>query len=294
MITSVIPKSATNRTGLVEVRNNNFKEGQVAVVFGMGIGERGSGSQADLNRVAYTGYFNLKNDPQSFAAATDNFTFNIVAPQTVDNYAHGEYRDAYNYAINVLKADPNNIHLVVVSNGGYGLARWTAIQDPELLKLFATITPFVMGPGTQPGTAKALADSGRPIWFFTSANDHSGPDGTNSGTSFQVTDDLFNEIKAMTSNVWETKFNDRGHGGTFTTVASAWGNPKGKPGAWSLTVPGTGTIPKYPWYQFLLNNSLDKPIRTPLDPPQPVTAPVPVVKVPKFILYEDGSWEAVK
>jgi hypothetical protein len=300
----IIPKGTNgSKFGFVIVKNNEYKPGQMAICFLHGLGECGDGSAAALRKLSTTGYFNQANDPQSFAAATDYFKFNIVAIQTASNsfYSSGEIREAYNYALRVLLADSLQIHLAGNSLGGFGISRESS-KDPELPKLFSTISFFCMGPGILANSAKNLAASGRPIWMWTSADDHNKDAngiGTNSGTSFQVTDDLYAAIKAAGGNVWETKYLHKGHS-AFTAVAGAWGAAKGQPGAWwpVSTAIATGlNVIKVTWYAWLMNNPKGS-VKDPLQPyiPVPITIPpipdsIPLRR-PLFILFSDSTWSS--
>jgi hypothetical protein len=285
-----VPKDATHPYGAVVVKSD--KQTNIWIEMLPGIGERGSGSATDLRKIAYWGGFNSSTSPESFFKAADYFGFNIILVQTANNYERGEIRYGYEYAMSQ-GADINQIHLAGNSLGGYGIAQ-VVHMDAELPKLFATISIFVMGPGTATNTAKHLAESQRPIWFFSSADD------TKSGTNVSVTDKLYEAVKELGGQVWYTRYLTKGHS-AFTAVAGAWGTARGQAGGWIVATAGSATElnnPAVTWYQWMFNNRLNGPVKSPLDPFVPYMPPVdpidPIPKKPVFILYEDGTWEAVK
>ncbi|HRE52215.1 MAG TPA: hypothetical protein PK339_12385 [Flavitalea sp.] len=276
------PKSGANTFGIVSVKKNNFAPGQPAIIFLHGIGERGDGSQAGLNKLANWGGVNLKGDKYSLFAATDAFGFNIVCVQTASEYQYGEINYAVDYAIKELKADPNQVHVIANSLGGFGLAR-EAGKDPALPKRFASMLIIVMGNGTGANTAKNIADSKVPTWFMTASDD------TKSGTNPDVTRKLFSAVDAAGGNTWLTDWPTGGHG-MLTRAVGSWYPPLG----WSMPA-AKGTSPVMPIYKWMLNNRKGGAVKTPTDPyvpfmPEPVKLPA---KEPAYILYNDGTWSPV-
>lgn len=291
-----VPKAGAGTFGLVLVQPD--KASNVWVIMLPGIGERGNGSDADLQKIAkWKGYAELH-------AATDHFGFNIVFVQTTGNYESGEVQFAYDF-IQAAGGDTRQIHLAGNSLGAFGIARF-AHQQPAELSKFATISFFVMGPGTQPNTAKNLAASKRPIWMFSSADD------TKDGTSPKVTDDLYAAIKAAGGNVWYTRYLTKAHN-AGSAVWGAWHTAKGQVGGWKVANAATATElnnPAVSWFDWFLGNYLTGPINSPLVvgiklPPAtgpltpgiklpPATEPLQPVKPGKKVLielYEDGTWK---
>lgn len=280
-----VPKDAANKFGIVAVKQNKFAYDQPVVIFLAGIGERGDGSKAGLSKIANWNGINLKNDQHSFFAATDAFGFNIVCVQTASEYQNGEIFHAVSYAVRVLGADANQIHLVANSLGGFGFAREVS-KDASLARHFASIAMVVMGPGTGANTAKNIAASGVPIWFFTSSDD------TKNGTNPDVTRKLFKDVVAAGGNAWLTEWTSGGHN-VLTRVVGAWFPPLGWKIPWAM-----GTNAVVPLYQWQQNNKRGYPVKAPtdpFDPPKvifvPTPAPVPVpTKRAMYIIWSDGTW----
>jgi hypothetical protein len=293
MTIEYIPKDATHPFGAVIVKNDKYAPGQPCIQFNHGIKERGSGSKVDLSKIGKWAGF---GGPGSLATATDVFGFNIVAIQTAHDYENGEIPYGVTVAKDYLQADPNRIYFLGHSLGMFGFSVEVS-KDASIATPYAVIIGSAMGPGNRANTAKNIAASGRPVWLFTSAIDHdkdANGIGTDSGTSFEETDNLYNALKALNAPVWETKYNSRDHNGVLSIIVGGIGKAHG---SWSFMNTSIATGLNNPksdnLFDWLLSNSLDKPIHTPLDAPVPVTAPVPE-KVAKFILYEDGTWSPVQ
>lgn len=280
-----VPKDAAHKFGVVDIRANDYKAGKPTFVFLHGIGERGSGSFSDLNRIATWGGI------QYMFQATDVFDFNIVCVQTSSNYQYGEIQYAVEYAIKEQGADPDRIYTVNNSLGGYGFAQQSGV-DPSLPKLFAAIIQVVMGPGETTNTALNIANSKTPIWFFSSADD------LTSGTTVYKTDTLYNRVVRMGGNAWFTRWVKGGHG----VISRVAGSYYKAPNNWKLSICETGysisaTIfcnPPASIYAWALANKRGAPIVPPtmvVPIPEPLPLPKPEKKLIKVIeMYSDSTF----
>lgn len=290
-----VPKDATHKFGLVVVLRDGYKAGDPFIMFNHGIGERGSGSYADLGRIVTWG------GVQYMWGATDIFGFNAVAVQTSSNYQYGEIQYAIQYVIDSLKGDVNRISTINNSLGGYGFAQQSGV-DPTLPGRYAAICQVVMGPGENAGTSKNIANSKTPIWFFSSADD------LTSGTTVYVTDTLYNRVKRLGGNAWYTRWVKGGHGVISRVVGSYYQAPNN----WKLSICETGysisaTIfcnPLNSVYTWALANRRGTPVIPPTGvivppavvvPPDIIVPPAPVILEPKLIktiqFYDNGTFK---
>lgn len=272
----LIPKNTDgNKFNMAAWVNDHTGPGQEWLFVIPGIGEQ---ERYGILQLANAGvYIDIRNN-------VDKLNVNALTIQTVDNYAHGEFNDGYNYIKTKLQANPDKIHLVCLSNGGYGMLHWLCTQHPELLKLFATITVIVSGPGIQPASAQALANCGRPVYFISSKNDVTtyNPDGSKksgSGTSYTVTQQIYDQVKALGGICYLTMYDPGyGHAPTATKVWAATGHKYGGP---EMPLGATGTIPAMTWWDWIKANSLSTPIIAPdntIHVPVPVPAPARKIK----------------
>jgi predicted esterase len=279
-----VPKDATHKFGLVVVLRDGFKAGEPFILFNHGIGERGSGSYADLGRLETWGGI------QYMWEATDVFGFNAVAVQTSSNYQYGEIQYAIQYVIDSLKGDPNRIGTINNSLGGYGFAQQSGV-DPSLPTKFCAIAQVVMGPGEVLATAKNIADAKRPVWFFSSADD--------SVVSVSKTDTLYNRVKRLGGNAWYTRWIKGGHGVLSRVVGSYYKLPNN----WKMAICESGytisaTIlcgPPQSVYTWILSNKVSQPaippdVIVPTLPPvsSPVVLPKKLIKTIEF--YSDSTF----
>jgi hypothetical protein len=294
MKVELFQKDATHPFPIAVFKNKNYREGQPCIQFGFGKGERTTTST--LAQAAAWPILGA-NTGTSLAMAADYFGFNIVAVQFSNIAEFGEIDYGYQQAVSYLKADPNQIHMLNHSQSGFNFSIWVA-KYPDSAKRYATITESAIGDGAQIGTAQALADSGRPIWFFTSLVDRKD------GTTPEATENLYRNVLKLNDNCWLTEFKTIDHNGILSAFVAAWGTPKGEPGGWSPINTGNAIGLNNPavksWYEWIFNNALNKSIRTPLDAPSNIeeTPPIPSpVVAPKKIvanLYDDGTWEMIK
>jgi hypothetical protein len=224
--------------------------------------------------------------------ATDLFGFNAVAVQTSSNYQYGEIQYAIKYVIDSLKGDPDRIGTINNSLGGYGFAQQSGI-DSTLPGKFCAIAQVVMGPGETIATAKNIANSKRPIWFFSAADD------LTSGTTVYKTDTLYNRVKRLDGNAWYTRWVKGGHGMISRVVGSYYKLPNN----WKLSVCAAGyntsaTIlcnTPNSVYAWVLANKRGGAIVAPDGAipltPVPAPAPVPSKKLIKIIeMYSDSTF----
>lgn len=245
---SYIPEGKDNPTGMAVISPSST-EIKAVIIFLHGIGERGDGSVPALEKLAkWGGMLNLYN-------AVDYFGIRIIAPQTSDEFQHNEINNAIDYAIKT-GADPDAIHIVANSLGGFGFAR-EADKDANLPKRLASIIMIVMGPGAGSFTAQNIAASKTPVWFFTSGDD------TKNGTSPDVTRNLFAAVTAAGGNAWLTEFANAGHA-ALGVVSGAFYTREGEPGAWKMP-PAKGTNATHSMYDFILNNRRGFPPKSPTD-----------------------------
>jgi len=258
-----VPKDASHPFGYFFVKNNSYQAGQPAIQLLHGIGERGNGSANDLRKPGTWPIF------LTLFANADRYGYNVLLAQTANNYEKGEIAYGYQQIITELQPDTNSINLYGHSLGGYGTLAESS-KNAGLLKGYNTITISSSGPGTGPNTAVNLAALGRPIWLITTAMDTGG-----SGTTFKVTDDLYAAIIAAGGIAWETKFTVPSilHNGTVSNMFA------GSPWIPINERIATGmNSPRVTWYQWILNNKLNAPIKSPMDA-YAVPAPVPVLPV---------------
>jgi dienelactone hydrolase len=265
-----VPKDAAHPYGGIDVRSHNYRPGMPGFVMLYGIGEKGNGT-TDLAKIE-----RLSNHKELCIAA-DSFDFNFFAVQTPASYLGTEIQYAIDYLINEVGSDPNRIYLLTMSNGGYGYAG-AADKYPDLSKLFAAVVQVVMGPGERTNTAKNIAASKRPHWFFVTADDDVTPP-TN-------TLNLYANAKAAGGNVYLTKWYSGKHG-VLGRVVSSWGNkkpnnwtvatckPTDKYGASEVCDPAYNNI-----YEWCFANVLGGPVYSPTQlKPAPARKPVDTVKV---------------
>jgi pimeloyl-ACP methyl ester carboxylesterase len=243
----LIPKDARHLFGMGIVTPD--KPSGMTVIYLHGIGERGDGSIPSLAKLNNWGGINLKGDSQSLFAAADHFGFNIICIQTIHDFENGEIPYAVSYAIDSLNTLKDQVHLLSFSLGGFGAAREFG-KDPELPRKFASLVFVAMGPGTIENTARNIAESKTPVWFFTSSDD------TKSGTNPDVPRNLYRDIKALGGNAWLTEWKSGGHL-ILGRVCSAWYAKRGEPGSRQLCSEedalGMNT-PAHPVFTWMQNN----------------------------------------
>jgi predicted peptidase len=154
---------------------NNMAVGNLCslVIFLHGMGERGDGSEAGLNKL-----FNSSNHKNLLAAGDAN-GFMVLAPQycpNLNNYEAGwkggtYVADCLDWAEKNLPVDLARVYLTGLSEGGGGV--WDAItRKVELSKRFAAASP-VCGIWATDCDWKAIADSHLPVWAYHAADDGS-------------------------------------------------------------------------------------------------------------------------
>ncbi|MBA4167457.1 MAG: hypothetical protein H0X41_07945 [Chitinophagaceae bacterium] len=254
-------KDASHQFGTIIYKNSNYKANQPCVVVLHAIGERGSGSLTDLRRlIGFPAFTTLLQ-------AADVFGFNITFVQTSNEYELGEIPYAYQTALLSLQADPNSMHLLAHSLGGFGLLR-----NGPALSMYATATLSASGPGLNATSAQRVA-AARQVWLFTSATD------TQNGTNPGVTDTLYARLSALGANVYETKYNNFTHNGVLSGFIAAFGQA---PNNWlpvGASIATGFSSPKTSWYGWIMNNHLVGPVKSPSISyiPNVVQGPIPPI-----------------
>lgn len=269
-----------------ETKNKNFAEGQPAIIFLPGIGERVAGDNYQLAMTTPQGTDAATQKVNRwiagyFPAGADAYTYNIVTVAPLWEYEFDEIVYAARHAREVLKA--SKVIVVANSLGMFGFSREVA-KSMEILDLVDGVISFVMGPGETTNTAPNIAKSGIPVWFYTAEND------TVSGTSPNATINLHNNILKFGGNSWLTairkdQFDAKTSHQIIGYVVPAWGtagtktvgvntplltaeNPLGR------TIANTVAKPLQSVHTWILAASKENPISpaSPLSPPTTTTS----------------------
>lgn len=163
-----VPAEGT-RVGMIVVRPAVLEEGKKypLIIFHPGIGERGSGSDLDLDK--------MKNVPVSLETGAKNYGFFLIEVQPASNYEGGETDEAYQWAKDNF---PDNIdftkaYITGLSLGGGGCQRYLSLNANAHEK-FAAAAIMCPGPNQYFVLDKnypTLANTKVPMWFFHCIDD---------------------------------------------------------------------------------------------------------------------------
>lgn len=151
--------------GYVLVKPSTMPSGTVPIIImAHGIGEAGTGSSTDLDKVQNWSGF------KGFQASVDEFKFVLIHLQTNSGYGSGEIQAGIAFAKTFSFCDVNRIHYFGVSWGGYGFLRNAAVSSTFPAN-FATITLAAPGAYSSTNIDNNIASSGRPLWILHGNND---------------------------------------------------------------------------------------------------------------------------
>jgi hypothetical protein len=265
---------------IAEVRNDNYQDGQPAILYVPGIDKRDTtGTERGLinieNSIALSGKNGNNIDPKSLYNSADHFTANILTFAAKNNYEHKEIQGALKYADEKLKSGQKGG--IFVSLGAFGLLEQSDV-DPSLPARFDAMVVIASGPGTRANTAKNIAASKTPIWFITTEGDDYA------GTHDEVTYNLHRDILAKGGVSFLTVFK----AGYFAdphviqgVIVNGWDAFFNKVG-FSPNISGQ-TVPGMSVYQFLLSNKKGMRVVAPSEKYTPGVQPAPIPAGPKLV-----------
>jgi hypothetical protein len=234
--------------GLVVIKSTKAPAKAPLLVFLHGIGERGKGTSADLDKI-------VNGLPANLKAGIEKYGFIGVAVQSDAAFTLNEPGFARSWAIKNLPVDTTRKYLTGLSWGGGGTAGFIK-SSPANAQLFDAAAPIAMTWQTNTGYEYAAA-AGIPVWIFHNINDPNG--GTLVGASTGYYDQLMAKAPRIKPAI--TLFNGpKVHGG--------WGeaySPDKIPvpaGSGGLIAPAVNL---YEW--FLLNSSTVRVAVPELAPP---------------------------
>lgn len=164
-------------------------------IIGHGIGERGNGSQAALQKVyGWGGWGNIKQ-------AVDKYEFITLYLNASVNYEKGEYQYGLQWALANLPVDTNNIVVLGHSLGSYGAGNY-AFSDSVFARKINIWIPSASGPYSSTKIYKNISDNDIKIWGVTAVNDKA------SGTDPVYVTQLYDKVIALkpTAHVIITEF----------------------------------------------------------------------------------------
>lgn len=182
------------------------------IFFLHGIGERGPGTDAGLDKLRVNGSM------AGLEAAAKYRGFILVEPQADVNWEHGELEEAIVWAKKEYdgKVNWNKCYLTGLSLGGGGCQRYLSIH-PDADQTFAAAAMMCPGPNqffVTEANYKNIANTKMPLWYFHCADDATvKPD--------QSTNLTVSKIKAINPDVKVrvTLFNTGGHTGGWKTYS---------------------------------------------------------------------------
>jgi predicted peptidase len=157
------------------------------MIFCHGLGELGTGSSTDLDKVAVNGPPKLiKNNqfPAGFTVNGGTYSFIVISPQFKQWPSNSNIKALLDHLKGKgLRFDPTRVYLTGLSMGG-GIT-WTAGSDATVLPSLAAILPICGAAGSDPAGAKRVADAKLPVWALHNDQD---PTVTVSNTNNWVTE----------------------------------------------------------------------------------------------------------
>lgn len=264
-----LPKTANTR-GLAVINNNAAR----TIILTHGIDERGDESEAALKKVAtWGGWLNIRD-------IADKKGYNVIWVNSSLDDTTDEIDYAIKYSEDILKAQ--TIHLLGFSWGGRRYKLWIN-RNLEAAKRIKTVMRISSGGVDVDDWTNTIAAK-LPTWLIHAIDDQR--------TSYKNTFVSYQNAVAKdpSAPVWYTQFvagldkNWQGH------------NMLQMVGDWKIASPAKATYLNAPaltlsqWWE--MNEWKRGTDPTVAYVKQPEQAPLPVKK-PAFILYSDGSWEAV-
>lgn len=186
MQTKYYPKSSTQTFGIATVTPDTYDPSKkyMTWIVGAGIGERGDGSEAALQKLSgWGGFGNIKS-------AVDKYDYILVFVNTANNYEKGEYQYALSWAEKNLSVDPNNICVLTHSLGGYGAGNY-GFSDAAFTSKINIWFNSASGPYSNSAFYQNLVNAGVKVWGVTAAND------TISGTNPKYVTQVYDKLKVI-------------------------------------------------------------------------------------------------
>jgi hypothetical protein len=169
-------KWTPNGTGYLEYLPPSYEQldSFPAIIFLHGSGERGSGSESDLNKVMAQGPPKLIKNGHNMCFAVNGKTecFIVLSPQTIKWSWRGDVIPFVKYVLESYKIDPNRIYLTGLSMGGEG-AWFGASHDDNVPNHFAAIGVMAGRASYQDGIN--VANRGIAVWAFHGDKDTAIP-----------------------------------------------------------------------------------------------------------------------
>lgn len=245
-IVSKYPATTGQQFGLIVYKSTKAPAKAPLVVFLHGIGGRGKGTAADLERLAA----DVSNE---FKAGVEKYGLIGVAVQSDNAFTIGEPAFARSWALKNLPIDSSRKYLTGYSWGGGGVAGFIK-SSPTNARAFDAAAPIAMT-GQSGAGYRNIADAKLPVWIFHNMYDNNG--GTPPLASQRYYDSLVAWTPAIPPSL--TLFDKLNHGGWGEAYSSdRIPIPAGSQGT---TAPAVNL-----WEWFLLNSSSTRV-------PVPVMAP---------------------
>ena len=217
---------ATGKFGLVVIRPDDYSTSvkYPLVVFLHGIGEQGSGSDGDLNRL-------ISGIPAALQKWADDYKLIIVAVQSNAAFTLDEPGFALNWASANLSIKLNQKLLTGLSWGGGGVMNFIT-KSLSNAERFSCAAPVAMTWVT-PATWKFPVDAKLPVWAFHNLYDPNG------GTPVNATVGAITGINALNPAIKAeyTLFDKKDHGGWNEAYTAEKGKPLIAPNGKGLTEP---------------------------------------------------------
>jgi predicted esterase len=188
-------KTATNPYGFIMAApTNGVVDNMPCIIHLHGVGGQGDGGDSALMRL-------VRGElPQELQKAAEKYKMVVIAPQVGDWNYTGAINHVKKYAIDVLKVDPDQIHLWGLSAGGSGVTGYVSASVSNASQ-FATAVS-VCGAGTVSSSGgKNVSDAKLPMIFFHAQDDGtvSVSNSTNSVTNINNYNPLFPAKKVIYS-----------------------------------------------------------------------------------------------
>lgn len=261
------PIGSGNQFGTIDIVPDKLPIEAPLGIFLCGLGSVGNGSLPALDSV-------INDITQGLKDSADKYGIVWICPQTGAVYNQGEIDFALSVGTKRYGASSSQIYLGGLSLGA-GATFTYVMQSLANAQKFAAIFPMA---STYPvGDPKNVANAGIGVWASHNMDD------TNKGTPYNATVSTINAINSSNPKVKAayTGMNQSGHGswGEFTNATSI-----------PIPAGSQGLInPPYNLYQWLLSNSIGKPVAA----GSPIVVPVPPVSVRKVTgVYQITTYDS--
>lgn len=190
--------------GFVEVLPPNFdpKKKYPLLIWFPGLGEVGTGSDADLDRLQGTIVKWLKSVEVNFIVLVGQYRYNGFVSTHFVRW--------------VIKSYPwSSLHMAGLSSGGY-VIRDFIIENSDVYKLFSTFTPMATNLDAAAPFAKRIVDNNQYIFGVAGEKDNGANQPGAMARFFKKLQDidptrgLFSIIKGIGHSAWEYVYNSKG------------------------------------------------------------------------------------